>query len=218
MPVFRVLLAVAMSVAAILATPALHARASAGTGNSVLFGTFVPATSSVNHAETYAAFEGTLGRAVSIDRVYSNWDDTQPVTALTDDQAHGRLPLLSIRPQLRSGAKLSWAAVAAGSYDAAIAQQAKALRDFGSPVLLAFHHEADIVTGFGAAADFVAAYRHYVAVFRAAAASNVKFVAIFVPATFASPVIESWYPGDTFVDWIGTDAYNWNNCSNGMGW
>jgi PKD domain/Glycosyl hydrolase family 26 len=215
----RLLCAFVLLLIPVAAVPLLPDPASAASTNSVLFGTFLPTTASANHAQTYSAFESTLGRAVSIDRVYSAWDDAQPVAALTDDQAHGRLPLLSIRPQLRNGTKLAWSAIAGGAYDADIARQANGLAGFGSPVVLAFHHEADVANGYGGASDFVAAYRHYVTVFRAAGASNVRFAVIFVPITFASAAIDAWYPGDAYVDWIGTDAYNWNGCvTTGAGW
>ena len=77
---------------------------------------------------------------------------------MRDDAAHGRISLLSITPQLTSGAKVSWASIAAGSQDSVIRTQADQLRTLGSPVILIFHHEADISSGYGTAPQFACMY------------------------------------------------------------
>ncbi len=49
-------------------------------------------------------------------------------------------------------------------------------------------------------------------------ADNVRFVLILTPTAYASDP-SAWYPGDRYVDWIGTDAYNFGGCKAGVsGW
>lgn len=186
----------------------------ASTSGLVLGAASYAASTAHSPAKGIASLEAALGRTLGVDRSYSQWDDVQPSAAVGRDIAAGRLPLLSIRPQLRSGTKLSWSSVADGSRDDTIRAQAKGLRSVAHPVLLAFHHEADLQSGYGAAADFRAAFRHYVAVFRASGATKVAFAVVLAGATYGS-AIDSWYPGDDVVDWLGADSYNFAACSPG---
>lgn len=174
---------------------------------------YAPATAT-SPVQSIVSLEAALGRTLGVDRSYSQWDDVQPSAAVGRDVAAGRLPLLSIRPQLHSGTKLAWSSVASGSRDDVIRAQARGLRAVNHAVLLAFHHEADLQSGYGAAADFRAAFRHYVTVFRAEGATNVAFTVVLAGATYGS-AIDSWYPGDDVVDWLGADSYNFAACSPG---
>ena len=153
--------------------------------------------------------ESRIGRSLAVSRVYSLWDDSQPVYAVSSNLAAGRLPLLSIRPQLRDGTKIPWASIAAGTYDSDIIRQADQLKAIGKPILLAFHHEPNLATGYGTAADFRAAYQHYVTVVRGEDATNVAFAVVLTPN--ATPA--DWYPGDAYVDWVGADVYNFGACT-----
>jgi hypothetical protein len=158
--------------------------------------------------------ESQVGRTLAIERGYSRWDDAQPSTKVRNDVAVGRTPLLSISPQRANGAKLSWAGIASGAYDGEIAAQARGLASVGVRVLLAFHHEADLAGGYGSAADFRAAFRHYVAVVRSTGASNISFVVVLSAGAYGSK-INDWYPGDDVVDYAGADAYNFGACRPG---
>jgi hypothetical protein len=197
-----------------LAAPG-SAVAISDSGGPVLFGAAVQARGGQTSEQAIAALEGQLGRTFDLHRSYWRWDDAQPTAVEQDDVAHGRIPLISITPQLHDGTKVAWAGIADGSQDAVIGAQADGLRSLGSRVILIFQHEADIARGYGTAADYVAAYRHYVAVFRAHGASNVQFGTAFTPNTYATS-IASWYPGDDVVDWIGADAYNFAGCAPGL--
>ena len=68
----------------------------------------------------------------------------------------------------------------------------------------------------GTAAEFVAAWRHYVTVFRDRGVTNVAWNWIMTPSSFKTPPIgpgaNALYPGDDFVDWISLDPYNWYGC------
>jgi hypothetical protein len=182
--------------------------------SGLLFGASVNSVPGQTVAQALSAEEARLGRGLALDRSYSRWDDPQPNSHVLDDAAHGRVPLVGISPRRKDGSIISWLSIADGSHDADIRSQADALRDAGVPMIVSFHHEADIATGYGTAADFVAAFRHYVSVFRAEQATNIAFAVVLVPTTFANPT--AWYPGDDVVDWIGTDAYNFAACGLGL--
>jgi hypothetical protein len=190
----------------------------------VLFGAAIPTTGSALDTEAaMAAQEAQLGRKTDLHRVYRLWDDEMPDTVLRTDVARGRVPLLSIKPKTGSGKQVSWAAIARGDADAEIRRQAAGVASLGGPVLLAFHHEPDLGSNasYGKPADYVAAYRHYRAVFQAAGARNVAFAWVVTTTTFGrAGATDSFYPGDDVVDWIGVDAFNWFGCSDGQttGW
>jgi hypothetical protein len=133
--------------------------------------------------------------------------------------ANGITPLLSIDANTSSGTAIRWSAIASGQYDSTIVSQADGLAALGSPVILSFTHEPELETANGNAADFVAAWRHYVTVFRRHGASNVSFAPILLAKTYDPTTIRSWYPGDAYVDLVGADGYNGFNCENhGGGW
>lgn len=184
----------------------------------LLYGVHEPATAQTTQPQSVAALESRIGRTTGIDRSYSYWDDLQPTGTVSQDLSRGRVPLLSIAPRRRSGSIVPWADIASGVVDADIRRQATSLAGAPGGVILALHHEPDIATGFGTSADYVAAFRQYVSVFRSVGAGNVSFAWILTPHTFKATA-DAWYPGDDVVDWIGTDAYNFGGCKSGVtGW
>lgn len=187
-------------------------------GKGLLYGAHEPSTSQLTQPQAVVALESRIGRTTGIDRSYTYWDDVQPSSVVTQDLALGRVPLLSILPRTRSGVIVPWADIASGAADVAIRRQATSLAALPGGVILAMHHEPDIATGYGASTDYVAAYRHYVSVFRSVGATNVVFAWILTPRTFKTTA-DAWYPGDDVVDWIGTDSYNFGACKSGVtGW
>jgi hypothetical protein len=54
-----------------------------------------------------------------------------------------------------------------------------------------------------------------VTVFRAHGATNVSFALILLSKTFASSTIGPWYPGNSYVDWVAADGYNFDGCGVG---
>ena len=168
-------------------------------------GPLVPTTGAYLGANTpdIGTIESQTGAHLTLDRTYSRWTDPQPSRDLVADKAAGRLPALSIKPL-----GVSLASIANGSQDSVIRAQAAGLRAFGAPLLLTFDHEPD-QAGRSAAPQFVAAWRHYVDVFRAEGVTNVAWVPILMATTFRSGTADAWYPGDDYADWIGADGYNW---------
>jgi beta-mannanase len=107
-------------------------------------------------------------------------------------------------------------------------QQAKAIAALDKPVMIRWFWEMEFTgnnggqqgaragrcIGSAGPAGYIAAWRHIVTVFRANGAINVAWV--FCPGQDAySPnaqsrgrAASSFYPGDSYVDWIAEDAYS----------
>jgi Glycosyl hydrolase family 26 len=125
-------------------------------------------------------------------------------------------------------ARTTWSEVAAAApgspvYDD-IVRWAQTLRARGTEVLLAYHHEPEgsVSAGYGTAAQFIAAYRRVVTIFRQQGATNVRFVWQMTEWAFRTNPADShyagaWYPGDDVVDNVGGDVYNWFDCGPGRG-
>jgi beta-mannanase len=113
--------------------------------------------------------------------------------------------------------------IAAGAFDDYIDSWANGLRGYGGPVLLDFAHEMDgpwYPWGYGvngnSPGDFITAYAHVHDRFVQNGATNVQFVwtvGIWNPAG-KNPTV--FHPGDSNVDWMGIDVYNWG--ASGGGW
>ncbi len=107
--------------------------------------------------------------------------------------------------------------VAAGQRDAYIETIATAVKNSGKPVFVRIGYEADSPWNHYEAATYIKAYRHIHDIFRELEVGNAAFVWSLVgypnaggPAPYYSPVpIESWYPGDEYVDWVGISWFGW---------
>ena len=117
--------------------------------------------------------------------------------------------------------------IANGSQDAFIIQQAKDVKSFGYPLFIRFGAEFNIYQGKAYEGqpqntayrfaenptDFVNAWRHYVDVFRAQNVSNAIFMWNPNFADFGDHHYTEYYPGDSYVDWVGIDLYQYTNTS-----
>lgn len=100
-----------------------------------------------------------------------------------------------------------------GHFDQYITQFAISLRKIKHPVFLRFAHEFDN-PGYPwynenktAAREFVKTWRYIYDIFSKEHVDNVKWV--WNP--WKSTEIEDFYPGDTYVDWLGVDILNYGN-------
>ncbi|MEP6462961.1 MAG: hypothetical protein ABJC62_05970, partial [Frankiaceae bacterium] len=150
--------------------------------------------------------EAKLGKSLPYSREYvRTWGARVKVTP-------GHIPVLSINT-----VGTTWAAVASGAQDGVIREQARQVAAIPGMVYLAFNHEPENEPG--APAQFTAAWRHYVAVYRAAGVINVRWTLILLADSFngGGPKATSYYPGDDVVDAIGADGYNWQGVRAGTG-
>ena len=154
--------------------------------------------------------EAEIGRLYDLDRRYYRWDDEFPGAYERWTVTMRRIPLLSWKALTRDGATVTWRRIASGAYDDRIRARARAFKAFGSPVMLIFDHEPE--RSRERPADFVAAWRRVVSIFRQAGATNVVWVWNLMAVTFSGGgdrSASSYYPGDSYVDWIAADGYNW---------
>lgn len=132
-----------------------------------------------------------------------------------DSRLHPHLPLRNDRD------KGGLAAIAAGDYDAYIDRWARAAATFAKPIMVRFAHEMNDPYRYpwgpqnNSSADFVAAWQHVVQRFRAARAHNVVFV--WAPHV-AYQGYDAFYPGDSWVDWVGTGALNFGTIARWSEW
>ena len=160
--------------------------------------------------ERYAARVGRMPRLVMW---YETWHGG-PLIAhriMRAVKRHGVVPMITWLPMRNPLTR-----IAAGDYDGFLHDSAVAARRWGRRLLLRPFSEMNgrwMPWGVGAhgntAQEFVAAWRHIVAVFRAAHATNVQFV--FSPNVISpnSPDFTGMYPGDRYVDRVALDGYNW---------
>jgi hypothetical protein len=115
--------------------------------------------------------------------------------------------------------------IAAGRHDAYLQRWATQVRAWGKPLVIRFAHEmngdwypwAEGVNG-NRAGDHAAAWRHVVGVFRRAGATNVTWSwSANVPYPGSTPVA-ALYPGDSYVDRVGLDGYNWGTTQAWSSW
>ena len=170
-----------------------------------------------------AEIESQIGRQLDLVRVFETWDSTFP-SAFHDEMIAGdRLMVVSVRPRRAGGSIVLWSDIVDAAPGSQIHNEmvawAQALRDTGVPVWFALHHEPEAAgsSGYGDSADFIAAWRALVDVFRAQGADNVDFAWIMTSWSFEVDQSDDrhaakWYPGDSYVDLIGSDAYNWGQC------
>jgi beta-mannanase len=125
----------------------------------------------------------------------------------------------------------TYASIMAGAQDACITAYAQQVKDFGATVLIRMAHEmngnSNNWTGIANGNDpqgYVDMYRKVVNMFRAAGATNARFVwspdhasPPEVPAPASE--IKNYFPGTGYVDFIGVSGYNWGNDPlRGGGW
>jgi hypothetical protein len=162
--------------------------------------------------DSYAAvpaFTSATGVRPDVVTYYSGW--LEPFRAGFADAAarQGAVPLVQIDP-----GSFSLAAIASGRYDRYLGAYAAAVRSYRLPVILSFGHEMNGYWqpwGYGhkSAADFVAAWRHIVSLFRTLGAGNVTWLwtVNIIEKRGGIPSPASWWPGSAYVTWVGIDGY-----------
>jgi mannan endo-1,4-beta-mannosidase len=139
---------------------------------------------------------------------YSGWAQPFNVSYATMLHGHGAIPLVQIDP---SFAKVP--AIAAADYDTYLRSYADSVRDYGHAVVIGFGHEMNgywYSWGYShtSAANFIAAWRHIVTVFRQEGAYNVTWLwTVNQLARRGSQPIRAWWPGPNYVTWVGIDGY-----------
>ena len=143
---------------------------------------------------------------------FSPWGKPFEAGFATSAAKNGAVPLVQIDPT-----GISLAAISAGRYDHYLNVYAKAVRSYGGPIILSFGHEMNgtwYSWGYQheSPETFVAAWRHIVTLFRGLGVRNVTWmwtVNIIAVGGIPSPV--PWWPGRSYVNWVGIDGYYYNS-------
>jgi beta-mannanase len=166
--------------------------------------------------------------AIAMDNL--NWGtqtiDTSHLDAII---ARGSMPMIMWEPGIGdnvSQPQFALRTIAAGADDSWMTPWAHQLAVWDKTVYIRFAHEMNgwwapwcVGVNGNTSADFVSAWRHVVDLFRSQGATNVKWVwspNIDIPGQTAS--LASVYPGDSYVDWVGLDGYNWGTSQPGGTW
>ena len=152
----------------------------------------------------FAAATGVKPRIVMY---FSSWHEGFSTPFAQTARGLGAYVLVQMQP---NGVTLD--SIAAGKSDTYLYSYALAVRNFRYPVILSFAHEMNgdwYSWGEGQAspASFVAAWRHVVQVFRNVGATNVTWLWTVNSTEGASTDLGQWWPGASWVDWIGIDGY-----------
>jgi hypothetical protein len=159
--------------------------------------------------------ETQLGRRVAVDHRYYDWGAALPSAEDRRTASDGRIPMVSICDcRFGDGAAVRWSTIADGSQDPWLAATAASFASWGVPAFVVFGSEPeDHLATNGTAAEYRAAFRHVVEVFRANHADRVAFVWATTgyalrPEVGRASEVDAVYPGDDAVDWIAADPYN----------
>jgi len=197
----------------------------------VLFGGYPSSTcdSTTSYLTRVRNHENAIGRTSATNGIlnivanYHDWNDYATTFPTADEQtlaSEGRLLLITWTPRIfGSSTQYNWTDIAAGAYDASIViPQAKLMRDWGHKFFLAFHNEMNASSTaqggtYGSDADYAAAAQHIHDVFVAQGALNVVWM--FSPSGYTTTIsrMNTLYPGDAYVDWIGNHPYGSTNTS-----
>ena len=205
----------------------------AGAGSLMKFGAAVKPRSGQSKIGAVKSLETKIGRKLRVVRVYDLWNSAFPddytawlTTPSTYDQSKpatqgGRTLILSIKAKKLDGTVIPWSAIAtAGPRSELYADMeswAERIKAFGQPIYLTLNHEPEAAANKpnGSAADYVAAWQSFRSVFAAHGVTNVTWTWIATAYGFTTGRAPAYYPtapGDTAVDVIAADGYNWSDC------
>lgn len=217
----RIPVLLAASVMAALLAPLPGAPpAAAATGSPVVFGAVGATVSEIQ------SHERVLGKKMQGVRVFKNWDSKLFGEAQQYAKSRGQTLFLSIKAKRDNGSMMSFRDIAnarPGSHlHNEMLDHARQIKSFGAPVFIIFNHEPEASTSVrsGGGADFANAWRKVISTYRAAGVRNAEYVWTMTGYGFTrtdSRNARNYYPGDSYVDHIAADVYNWYRCG-GTGW
>ena len=152
-------------------------------------------------------FAKAIGRQPNVVLYYAAWGDPFETPLALEAYAHKAVPFVQIDPE-----NATMAAIAAGRYDGYIRTYADQIRDYGHPVIIGFAAEMNgDWDSWGwrhtSPVAWIAAWRHFVTVFRQQHASNVTWIWTVSQINNGTGPIQNWWPGANYVTWVGIDGY-----------
>jgi len=187
------------------------------------------------------ALESRIGEPFAVISFYQAWGDRPdesdfPLRAASTIDRLGSIPMITwepwvkdfdpaLRPNLPPPAEreyASLASIARGDYDFYITRWAASAAQYRKPLFLRFAHEMNDPYRYpwgpqngNRPDDFIAAWKHVHLVFQKMNATNVLWV--WSPH-ISMPWFEYYYPGDEWVDWIGTGVLNYGDTAPWSRW
>lgn len=165
-----------------------------------------------------AQYSTLIGRRPAIVTWFQNFGEPlyYPDQKAAVDAA-GVVPMITWEPTGGTPA-FSLAEIAAGADDAYVRGAAAAAAAWRKPVFIRFAPEMNLqgvpwgpaVAG-NTPAVYVAAWRHVVAIFRGAGATNVRWLWSPNANCGGRCPFDAFYPGDRWVDWVALDGYNYSS-------
>jgi hypothetical protein len=165
-----------------------------------------------------SSIESRLGRQLNLASRYYGWTQLPPDATDNHWRDTRHLVVLDLRARnFSTNTYVSWQDIASGSQDGYLQQVAARVRSFGTQVFFSFNQEPEqeLEKGTqvaGTARDYAAAYRHIHDVFERVGASNVVWLWWTMGCMCHTGWYHDLYPGDSYVDWIGYDPYDFNTC------
>ncbi len=175
-------------------------------------------------AESITYYEGLISREVAVVMWYLDFVSLFPTSACDIVHDHNSIPMLTWEPWnwgSSSDTSFSLDHIISGDCDSYITAFAISAESWGKPLFLRFAHEMNgnwypwsgAFNGSDEAATskYKAAWERIHATFEAVGAKNVTWV--WCPMDHSNPtddwnMVQNYYPGDTFVDWVAFDGYS----------
>jgi hypothetical protein len=154
-----------------------------------------------------------------------DWSDNFSKNIATNFANHGAIPELTWQPQSR-GAGVNYQDVLAGKWDIYLNQFAQDARSMGFNIRISLAPEMNsdwVLWGTGrdgnSADGFQQFWRYVVEKFRANGANNISWVWTPNVQYYGQKYSYSeLYPGDSWVDFLGVDGYNWGTSQSWSEW
>lgn len=178
-------------------------------------------------------FEEAIDMSLSVVSIYQPWGPRAlsqfPMAQLEAIRTRGAIPMITWEPLTHTfpqaaedpelaGNRRVFAKISAGVFDDFLMEYAIRIREHGGPVMIRFAHEPDnpafvwSSAGGNTPEAYIAAWRYIVGFFDGMGATN----ATWVWSPWKPGAVESHYPGDNYVDWIGLTILNYG-ILDGMG-
>jgi beta-mannanase len=204
----------------VTAAVALPAQPEGSWRTPIALGAFI--ANAPGDAKRIDEFANAVGQMPAIVHWYQAWGDASPQFSsekLEQVAARGAMPMVTWEPWSPGAgteqSSFGLSRIADGEHDRYIRQWARDAAQWGQPMYVRWAHEMNgdwypwcVDVNGNSAADYVAAWRHIVDIFREEGAVNVRWV--WSPNRIGNGAVpfEALYPGDDVVDWVALDGYN----------
>jgi cellulose synthase (UDP-forming) len=140
-----------------------------------------------------------------IEHEFVSWQDSHYLAySLAKSLQDGNTPLITLEPRAETDGAELLTDIANGTYDARLSELASVIKASKNPVYIRFGHEMELANLYAWGDQdpqlSIAAYRHVIGLLRTQAGPQVR--SVWSPA--GNPGAEAYYPGDEYVDVIGT--------------